>query len=60
MVDQLDVGAMLAACERHPQRVEHEIGTHVRGELPTHDPAAEGVDDEAEEHHALPAAQVVS
>ena len=47
-----------AAGQRHPQRVEDEIGAHVAGELPAHDAAREDVDDEAEEHHALPAAQV--
>jgi hypothetical protein len=30
VVDQVDVGAVLAARERHPQRVENEVGAHVR------------------------------
>jgi hypothetical protein len=58
VVNQLDVGTGAAVRERHPQRVEHEVGAHVAGELPTHHPAAEGVDDEGEEHQALPAAQI--
>ena len=51
-------GAVIAAGERHPQRVENEIGAHVGGELPAHDAAAVDVEDEAEEHHAFPAAQI--
>ena len=39
VMDQLDVGAGVATRERHPQRVEHEIGAHVAGELPADDPA---------------------
>jgi hypothetical protein len=58
VVDELDVGPGLAAGQGHAQRVEHEVGAHVCGELPAHDAAAVGVDDEAEEHQALPAAQV--
>ena len=57
-MDEVDVGAGGAAGERHAQRVEDEIGAHVAGELPAHHAAREDVDDEAEEHHALPAAQV--
>jgi len=58
VVHQLDVGAGLAARERHPQCVEDEVGAHVAGELPADDAPRERVDDEAEEHDALPAAQV--
>jgi hypothetical protein len=36
VVDELDVGAGAAPPERHPQRVEHERGAHVGGELPAH------------------------
>ena len=57
-MDEVDVGAGGAAGERHAQRVEDEIGAHVAGELPAHDAAREDVEDEAEEHHALPAAQI--
>jgi hypothetical protein len=57
-MDELDVGADGAAGERHPQRIEDEIGAHVAGELPADDAPGEDIDDEAEEHHALPAAQV--
>ena len=44
--------------QRHPQRVQNERGAHVAGELPADDPAAVGVDDEREEHHAFPASEV--
>jgi hypothetical protein len=57
-MDQLNVGAVLAARQGHAQRVEHEVGAHVAGELPADDPTAERVDDEAEEHQALPATQI--
>ena len=58
VVDQLDVRAVTAPGERHPQRVEDEVGAHVVGELPADDPAAVDVDHEREEDDALPAAQV--
>jgi hypothetical protein len=58
VTDPLDVGAGRPPRERHAQRVEVQIGAHVIGELPADDPAAEGVDDEAEEGQAFPAAQV--
>jgi hypothetical protein len=58
VVHERDVGAGAALAERHPQRVEHQGGAHVAGELPADDAAAVGVDDEREEHQALPAAQV--
>jgi len=34
--------------------VEDQVGAHVGGELPAHDPPRVRVDDEGEEHHALP------
>ena len=55
---QLNVGARLAARERHPQRVEHEVGAHVTGELPADNAAAVDVDDEGEEQQPFPAAQI--
>jgi hypothetical protein len=58
VVHELDVGARLAAGQRHPQRVQDEVGAHVARELPAHHAPGEDVDDEAEEHDALPAAQV--
>jgi hypothetical protein len=58
VVDQRDVGAGRAQAERHPQRVGDELGAHARRELPADDLAAVGVDDEAEEDDAFPAAQV--
>ena len=58
VVDELDVGAVLAARQGHPQRIEDEAGAHVRRKLPAADPPAEHVDDEAEEHHPLMAAHV--
>jgi hypothetical protein len=58
VMNQRDVGAGVADRERHPQRVQHEVGAHVAGELPAHDLAAVSVDHEAEEHDALMAAQV--
>jgi hypothetical protein len=53
-----DVGAGAALPERHPQRVEHERGAHVGGELPADHLAAEGVDHEGEEHQPLPAPEI--
>ena len=50
---ELDVGAGAALVERHPQRVEDEVGAHVAGELPADDAAAERVDHERKEHHSL-------
>jgi hypothetical protein len=58
VMHERDGGTRRALAERHPQRVEHERGAHVRRQLPTDDAAAAGVDDEREEHQALPAAQV--
>lgn len=57
-MDELDVGAEAAGSERHPQGVEDEVRPHVSGELPADDPAAPRVDDEGEETHPLPGAQV--
>jgi hypothetical protein len=57
VLHELDVGARPALRERHAQRVEHQVGAHVAGELPANDPAAEDIEDEREEHRALPAAQ---
>ena len=53
-----EVGAVLAGTERHSERVEHQRGAHVAGELPTDHAAAERVQHEREVDHALPAAQV--
>ena len=47
-----------ALAERHPQRVEDEVGAHVAGELPADDLAAVGVEHEREEDEPFPAAQV--
>ena len=58
VMDEVDVGAGLAARQRHPQGVEDEVGAHVRRELPADDPPRVDVDDEAEEHHPLVAAHV--
>jgi hypothetical protein len=58
VVHERHIGAGAALAERHPQRVEHERGAHVRRQLPAHDAAAVGVDHEREEDQALPAAQV--
>jgi hypothetical protein len=44
VVDQLDVGARAASVERHPERVEDEIGAHVAGALPADDHPAVGVE----------------
>jgi hypothetical protein len=49
-----DVSARLSKRERHPQRVEHEVGAHVGRELPADDRAAVGVDHKREEHERLP------
>ena len=37
VVHRLDVGAGTALCERHSQGVKHEVGAHVRRELPADD-----------------------
>lgn len=57
-MNQREVGTWLSGPKRHPQRVEDEIGTHVRSELPADDAAGERVDHEAEEHGPFPAAQI--
>src|SRR6266581_4595378 len=41
VVHELDVSAAAAQAERHLERIEHEIGAHVRGELPADDHPAE-------------------
>jgi hypothetical protein len=58
VVHQRDVGARRPGPERHAQRVEDQRGVHVPGQLPAHHAPRVGVDDEAQEHQALPAAQV--
>jgi hypothetical protein len=58
VMHEFDVGSVAAARERHAQRVEHQIGAHVAGQLPTDDTSRPHVDDEREEHDALPATQV--
>jgi hypothetical protein len=58
VVDQRHVGARVTGRERHPQRVQDQVGAHVVGELPAHDHPAVGIDHEAEEHDARPAAQI--
>ena len=57
-MDEGDVGAGGAGSERHPQRIEDEVGAHVGGELPADDLAREGVDDEGEEARAFPRSKV--
>src|SRR6266545_5813595 len=53
-------GIPVDAAERdgHLKRVLDELGAHVRRELPADDHPRAAVDDEAEEHDALPAADV--
>ena len=58
VVHELDLVDPLGHRERHPERVEDEIGAHVRCELPADDLAAVSVDDEREEDEAFPAAQI--
>ena len=58
MVDEQRVGVGAALADGHLQGVLDELGAHVRRELPADDHAAVAVDDEAEEHQALPAADV--
>jgi hypothetical protein len=53
MVHKRDVGARAALPERHSQRVEHQGGAHVAGQLPAHHLAAVGVEHEGEEHQPL-------
>ena len=47
-----------AARQRHPKRVEHELGAHVLGHRPADDPPREGVLHGREVQPALPAAQI--
>ena len=56
VMDKLDVGAGPTARERHPQRIEHEIGAHVTRELRADHAAAVDVDYEREEQQTLPTA----
>jgi hypothetical protein len=58
VVDRLRVFAGAAAMERHPQRVQQEVGAHMRGELPADDHPAVGVEHEREVDESLPAAQI--
>jgi hypothetical protein len=58
MCHERDVCSGGALMQSHPESVEHQVGPHVAGELPADDPPAVGVDHEAEEHQALPAAQI--
>ncbi len=58
VMNERDLLDPLGHGEGHPERVEHEIGTHVRCELPANDLAVVGVDHEREENEALPAAQI--
>ena len=58
MRDQREVGAVLAGSQRHSERVEDQVGTHVAGELPADDHPAVDVEDEREEQQALPAPQI--
>jgi hypothetical protein len=39
VVHQFEISAGSAPGERHPQRVEDEVGAHVARELPADDPA---------------------
>jgi hypothetical protein len=55
---QSEVRARVASPERHPQRVEHQVGAHMPGELPADDPVREHVEHERELDHPLPAAQI--
>jgi hypothetical protein len=58
VVHERDVGAGPSLTERHPQRVQHQGGPHVTGQLPADDAAAVGIDHEREEHQAFPAPEV--
>jgi hypothetical protein len=54
----LGVYARPALRERHPQNVEDQGGAHAAGELSADDPPRVDVEDEGEEDHTFPAAQV--
>jgi len=56
--DEAEVGPGLAGAERHPERVEDQIGARVTRELPADHTPAEHVDDEREVDDAFPAAQI--
>jgi hypothetical protein len=58
VMNERDIGSRLSLVQRHLERVEHEVGSHVARELPADDLAAVSVDHEAEKHQALPAAQI--
>jgi len=55
---ELHVSAGLAVSERDPQRIEHQVGAHVAGELPADDHPREHVDQEREVHAPFPRTQV--
>src|SRR5215217_2220924 len=55
-MDQSRLGP--AVFERHPQRVEDELGAHVVGHRPAHDPAREDVLDRRQVEPALPGSEV--
>lgn len=57
-MNQCEVSASFTGRERHPQRIEHEVGEYVHGELPADDLPAERVDHKREEHDALVLAQI--
>jgi hypothetical protein len=54
--NQAGIGSAQAV--RHLERVEHELGVHVRRELPTDDHPAVAVEDEGEVDEAVPGADV--
>jgi hypothetical protein len=51
-------GAWPAQAVGHLQRVEDELGAHVRRQLPADDPPRVAVEDEGEVEEAVPGAQV--
>jgi hypothetical protein len=57
VVDQ-PATAQLAAPDGHLQRVQGQVGAQVGGELPTHQQAAEHIQDEGDVDPAFPGAHV--
>ena len=50
--DEPEVSAGPAGAQRHPERVEDEVGAHVRRELPADHAAAGNVDHERDQERA--------
>jgi hypothetical protein len=59
VMDEFDVGAPAPPRERHPQRIQDQVGAHVARELPADHAPRPDIDHEAEIDHPRPTAHVV-